>query len=207
MAQPTTGAVPMARDDGRGKTGFPRVALDDALDVWREEWEKDLGEALTGEHASPEQLARMADFGGLVDAEPGLVDHLSRCPRCLGEWATLVRATTGLDELRRAPGLDYGLFEAAATRSVAHSRTLHTVSGTYELTLSPGVSETSRGLVILEVTGASAPELEGHRVTVRARASGEVLVDGIVRRGNLAQRHENLAAIDLSRGWTVVVDF
>ena len=118
----------------------------------------------------------------------------------------MVREAFASREPRSTPGLDYGLFEAAATRDTVHSRTLHTVSGTYVLTLSPGTNHSSRGLIVLEVAPASAPEHEGRRIKVRARASGTVLLDGIVRRGYLAQRHDDVAAIDLSRGWTVVVD-
>ena len=118
----------------------------------------------------------------------------------------MVRAASESGESRSVPGLDYGLFEAAATGGAVHSRTLRTVSGTYVMTLSPGTNDSSRGLVILEVASVSATEHEGRRIKVRARAAGEVLLDGIVRRGYLAQRHESVAAIDLSQGWTVVVD-
>ena len=197
----------MPRDDDGGKPRFERLTLQDALEIWSEEWEKDPHEPQPHGHASPEQLRRMAEPDGLADAEPDLVDHMSRCTRCLVEWAVMVRATSESGESRSVPGLDYGLFEAAATGGAVHSRTLRTVSGTYVLTLSPGANDSSRGLVILEVASVSAADLEGQRIKVHSRASGEVLLDGIVRRGYLAQRHENLAAIDLSRGWTVVVDF
>ena len=197
----------MPRDDDGGAPGFGRLTVEGALEVWREEWEKGSSATISaGEHASIEQLRRMADPGGLEEFGPEIVDHMSRCPRCLAEWAAMVRATAESDDPRGAPGLDYGLFEAAATQGATHPRTLHTVSGTYVLTLSPGASASSRGLVILEVTSASAADHEGRRVKVRARASDEVLLDGIVRRAYLAQRHDDLTAIDLSRGWTVVVE-
>lgn len=206
MAQQAIGNVPVPRDDDSGRPRFGRSALEDALEVWSEEWEKGSDGALPHEHASREQLRRMAESGGLVEAEPELIDHTSRCPRCLAEWSAMVRAKVGPGEPRHAPGLDYGLFEAAATRGAAHSRTLHTLTGSYVLALSPGVNDSSRGLVTLEVASVCAPDLEGRRVKVRARASGEVLLDGIVRRGYLAQRYEDPTTIDLSRGWTVVVD-
>lgn len=196
----------MPRDGDGGRPRFERLTLQDALDVWSDEWEKDADISRLHGHTSAEQLRGMADPNGLVDAEPELVDRVSRCPRCLAEWAAMVRADSESGDPRSVPGLDYGLFEAAATGDTAHSRTLHTVSGTYVLTLSPGTNDSSRGLVVLEVASAFATEHEGRRVTVRARASGEVLLDGIVRNGYLARRHENPAAIDLSRGWTVVVD-
>ena len=196
----------MPRDDDGGRSRFERLTLQDALDIWSEEWERDPHTPQLHGHASGKQLRGMANPDGLVDAEPALVDHVSRCPRCLAEWADMVREASESGEPRSVPGLDYGLFEAAATRDAIHSRTLHTVSGTYILTLSPGTNDSSRGLVVLEVASVSAPEHEGRHIKVRARASGEVLLDGIVRRGYLAQRHDDLAAIDLRRGWTVVVD-
>ena len=196
----------MPRDDDGGRPRFERLTLQDALEIWSEEAEKDSDVPRRHGHASPAQLRSMAEPDGLVDVEPEPVDHVSRCPRCLAEWAVMVRATSESGESRSVPGLDYGLFEAAATGTAVHSRTLRTVSGTYVLTLSPGTNDSSRGLVILEVASMSAPEHEGRRIKVRARASGEVLLDGIVRHGYLARRHEDLAAIDLNRGWTVVPD-
>lgn len=196
----------MPRDDDRDSPRFGRLTLDEALETWRDEWETDPEGTLAHGHASTDELRSMAGPGGLAGASPELLDHTSRCPRCLAEWAALVRATTASGEPHGAPGLDYGLYEAAATRGAASSRTLRTESGTYVLTLSPGTKDSSRGLVILEVTSASAADFEGRRIRVRTQASGEVLLDGIVRRGYLAQRHEALARIDLSRGWTVVVD-
>ena len=196
----------MPRDDDGGRPRFERLTLQNALEIWNEEWEKDPHAPQLHGHASPEQLRSMAEPDGLVEAEPDLVDHVSRCPRCLAEWAVMVRAASESGESRSVPGLDYGLFEAAATGAAAHSRTLRAVSGTYVLTLSPGTNDSSHGLVILEVASVSVAEHEDRRIKVRARASGEVLLDGFVRRGYLARRHENLAAIDLSRGWTVVVD-
>ena len=196
----------MPRDDDGGRPRFERLTLQDALEIWSEESEKDPNAPRPHGHASPAQLRSMAEPDGLVDVEPDLVDHVSRCPRCLAEWAVMVRAASESGESRSVPGLDYGLFEAAATGGAVHSRTLRTVSGTYVMTLSPGTNDSSRGLVILEVASVSATEHEGRRIKVRARAAGEVLLDGIVRRGYLAQRHESVAAIDLSQGWTVVVD-
>ena len=196
----------MPRDDEGARPRFERLTLQDALEIWSEEREKDPRAHELHGHASPEQLRSMAEPDGLVGAEPELLDHVSRCPRCLAEWAVMIRAASESGESRSVRGLDYGLLEAAATGAAVHSRTLRTVSGTYVLTLSPGTNDSSSGLVILEVAAAFVPEHEGRRIKVRARASGEVLLDGIVRRGYLARRHETLAAIDLSRGWTVVVD-
>ena len=181
----------MPRDDDGGRPSFERLTLQDALEIWSEESEKDPDTLRPHGHASPAQLRSMAEPDGLVDVEPELVDHVSRCPRCLAEWAVMVRAASESGESRGVPGLDYGLFEAAATGAAVHSRTLRTVSGTYVLTLSPGANDSSRGLVILEVASVSAPEHEGRRIKVRARASGEVLLDGIVRHGYLARRHED----------------
>ena len=191
----------MSRDDEGGRPRFERLTLQEALAIWSEGQETD-----PHGHASPEQLRSMAEPDGLVGADPELVEHLSRCPNCLSEWAAMIRAAPESGEFRSVPGLDYGLLEAAATGAAVHSRTLRTVSGTYVLTLSPGTNDSSSGLVILKVASTSVPEHEGQRIKVRARASGEVLLDGIVRRGYLARRHENLTAIDLTRGWTVVLD-
>ena len=196
----------MSRDDESARRCFERLTLQDALELWSEEWEKNPPAPRLREHASPEQLRSMAEPDGMAKAEPELVDHVSRCPSCLSEWAALIRAASGAEESRSVAGLDYGVLEAAATGAAGYSRTLRTVGGTYVLTLSPGAHDSSSGLVILEVAAPSVAEHEGRRIEVRARASGEVLLDGIVRRGSLARRHENPAAIDLSRGWTVVVD-
>lgn len=196
----------MPRDDESGRPRFERLTLQDALDIWSEEREKAPHAHELHPHASPEQLRSMAEPDGMVNAEPELVDHVSRCPSCLSEWAAMIRKASDSGESCSIPGLDYGLLEAAATGAAIHSRTLRTVSGTYVLTLSPGANDSSSGLVILEVAPVCMPEHEGRRIKVRTRASGEMLLDGIVRRGYLARRHENLAAIDLSRGWTVVVD-
>ena len=193
--------------NGDGGTGrFARLAIEDALDLWREEWEEGAGEGASGEHVAREALRRLAEPDGLVRARPEDLAHVSLCPRCLAEWAAAVRAEAEAREPRGAPMLDYGLLEAAATRdAVPTARRLSTRSGSYVLTFSPNVDDPSRGLVTLEVGPTFAPGLEGRRVKVHASASGETLLDGIVRSGCLARRCEDLAAVDLSRGWTVVV--
>ena len=192
----------MANDDG-GAARFGPRDLDGALELWREEREKGAGAGAPGRHVPGEALRRLAAPGGLAQARPEDLAHVSLCPRCLAEWAAAVRAGAG--EPRGAPALDYGLLEAAATRDAVPARRLRTQSGSYVLTLSPNVDDPSRGLVTLEVDPTFAPGLEGRRVKVHASASGETLLDGVVRSGYLARRCEDLAAVDLSRGWTVVV--
>ena len=194
----------MANDDG-GAARFGPLALDDALELWREEWEKGAVAGAAGGHVPRQALRRLAETGGLDRARPEDLAHVSLCPRCLAEWAATVRAEAEARRPRGAPALDYGLLEAAATRNAPSAQRLHTRSGAYALTLSPDVDEPSRGLVTLEVDPAFAPGLEGRRVKVHAIALGEALLDGAVRSGYLARRCEDLAAVDLSRGWTVVV--
>ena len=193
----------MANDDG-GAVRLGPPALDDALELWREEREKGTVAGAAGGHVPREALRRLAGPGGLDRARPEDLAHVSQCPRCLAEWAAAVRRAEAR-EPRGAPALDYGLLEAAATRDAPPARRLRTRSGAYVLTLSPNVDDPSRGLVTLEVDPAFAPGLEGRRVKVHASTSGEVLLDGVVRSGYLARRCEDLAAVDLSRGWTVVV--
>ena len=198
----------MANDEG-GAARFGPLALEDALDLWREEREK---EADAGGHAPREALRRLAAPGGLDRARPEDLAHVSLCPQCLAGWAAAVRAgvgagfgaRAGAGERRGAPVLDYGLLEAAEARGPAPARRLRSRSGSYVLTLSPNVDDPARGLVTLEVDPTFAPGLEGRRVKVHAIASGEVLLDGAVKSGYLARRCEDLAALDLSRGWTVV---
>lgn len=189
-------------DDGAARFGPLAPVLDDALELWREERGK--GTAAGG-HVPREALRRLAEPGGLDRARPEDLAHVSLCPRCLAEWAAAVRAGAEARESRSAPALDYGLLEAAATRDAPTARRLRSRSGAYVLTLSPNVDDPSHGLVTLEVDPAFAPGLEGRRVKVHATASGEALLDGVVRSGYLARRCEDLAAVDLSRGWTVVV--
>ena len=190
-------------DDSRPR--FGRLILEDALESWREAREKDADKGHPGEHATRDDLRRMAGPGGLLQASPETVDHVSRCPRCWTEWSAMVRAHVEAGEPRGAPTLDYGLLEAAATQDAARARQLRTTSGSYVLTLAPNVDDSSRGLITLEVATTFAPSLEGRRVKVHARASGDTLIEGVVRNGYLARRCEHLAAVDLSRGWTVVV--
>lgn len=194
----------MANDDG-GAARLGPPALDDALELWREEREKGTVAGAAGGHVPREALRRLAEPGGLDRARPEDLAHVSLCPRCLAEWAAAVRTGAEAREPRGAPALDYGLLEAAATRDAPPARRLRTRSGAYVLTLSPNVGDPSRGLVTLEVDPAFAPGLEGRRVKVHASASGEALLDGVVRSGCLARRCEDLAAMDLGRGWTVVV--
>ena len=194
----------MANDDG-GAARFGPPALDDALELWREEREKDAGAGAPGGHVPRDALRRLAGPGGLARARPEDLAHVSLCPRCLAEWAAAVRAGAEARAPRAAPVLDYGLLEAAATQGPVQARRLRTQSGSYVLTFSPNVDDPARGLVTLEVDPAFAPGLEGRRVKVYASASGETLLDGVVRSGYLARRCEDLAAVDLGRGWTVVV--
>ena len=201
----------MANDDGAAAR-FGPLALEDVLDLWREEREKEEADTgAPGGHVPRETLRRLAAPGGIDRARPEALAHMSLCPRCLAEWAAAVRAGAGVGvgaeahERRGAPVFDYGLLEAAATRGPVRARRLRTQSGSYVLTLSPNVDDPAHGLVTLEVDPAFAPGLEGRRVKVHAIASGEVLLDGVVKRGYLARRYEDLAAMDLSRGWTVVV--
>ena len=189
-------------DDTPPRVG--RLTLEDALEIRREERETRAGEGPPGEHPAREELRGIVGSGGLLRASPEMADHISLCPQCLTEWSAAVRAHAEAGEPRGAPELDYGLLEAAATHDPVGARELRSTSGSYMLALSPNVDDRSRGLITFKVHEALAPSLEGRCVTVY---TGEALLDGEVTNDYLylERQCEDLAAIDLSRGWTVVV--
>ena len=208
-----------------------RLTLEDALKIWYEEREKRAGEGPPGEHPTREELRGIVGPGGLLQAPPEMVDHISLCPQCMTEWSAAVRAYAEADESPSAPSLtewsaavrahaeadespsapelDYGLLEAAATHERELQLQLHSVSGCYVLTLSPYVGDQPRGEITLTVREDLALSLQGRRVTVHTSDSGKALLDGEVTNGNLVRQCEDLAEVahevTQSGVWTVVV--
>lgn len=193
-----------------GENNIRRVSVQRALRVWREERAAVDIDAPQGDiHISAEQFAALAAEGGLADASPELVEHLSLCPACITHWADAVRSAEQVIEEplpeNVVPLFDYGLRKAAATMEAVTARVQESESGLYTLELAPDLGDPDKGLVTLEVKASVSSCMEGCGVTVRD-LSGRVVVKGTVRGGYLSGRLNNLTELDLDGGWTVIVD-
>lgn len=177
--------------------------LNEYLKIWR-----DVGEhAASGHHLASDTLYQMARDGGLEQASPADVAHLSLCPVCVNQWAEWRKALSAVAALEGEPPaatLTYGIRQAAATRkTVAEPVRLPSACGRFVLSLLPQMDDPDRGMVALEAVGEGGRELDGQSVIAKDRL-GIVMIAGRLREGRLARRSDQISTFNLTL-WTLVV--
>jgi hypothetical protein len=158
-------------------------------------------------HLSEKVLCQMAFSGGVKEADPKDLAHLSLCPLCLNQWAKFrksisdIEDATGYEEKRL---VTRGMLEAASTDKSLEAVRLTSSCGKFFLGLLPQMDNPENGMITLELESKTASELEGHKATVIDH-KGRTLLEGALCQGRLARRVEKLSNINLTR-WTVIID-
>ena len=165
-----------------------KITLEQALEVWGQ-WKTARKE--TTNHFSIGELNEFL-FHPLETAHrEEILQHLRECPSCLAEFSSLDR----LREEEDAPGgWDIALPKAAAT-APSGPRRIATESGRYTIDIRPQLADSSRGLVIVRVSGSDPESVEGCLLTLRD-SGRRVLLQGKISHGEVAQDVEDLDEID-----------
>ncbi len=173
--------------------------LEQRLRDWKSSFE------FEGPHLPDDVLYRLANAGGIKNADNETARHLSLCPTCLEKWADWRRAISAAEESTQESHeefMSYGMLEAAASTGPLQPLNLQSRCGSFCLGVLPSMGNPDKGLLTLEAIGQIAASLEGRRVTIRDRR-GTVLIDGHLHEGRVARPCEHLGEIDLST-WTIV---
>jgi hypothetical protein len=178
--------------------------LEEYLRIWEEETLS--GPQPEGAHLSGETLYSLARAGGVQNAEPAAAEHLSRCARCLRQWADWRKALTALEgpSQEEPPLTACGMLKAAAAPERQEPLTLKSDCGRFTIRILPQLGEPERGMIAVEASPEHAAGLEGKEVTLRDRR-GRVLLQGRLRQGRVARRAQDLSGIDLGT-WTLMLD-
>jgi hypothetical protein len=180
-------------------------ALEICLQTWQLVYMKlNLAEK---KHLSEKVLCQMAFSGGVKEADPKDLAHLSLCPECLNEWAKFrqsisdIEDSAGYEEQRL---VTWGMLEAAAADKSVEAVRLTSTCGRFFLGLLPQMDNPENGMITLELKSNTASELEGHKATV-IDYKGRVLLEGVLCQGRLARRIEKLSHINLTH-WMVIIE-
>lgn len=177
------------------------------LQIWEEVFSGRLDiESQVVEHLSTKEIYRMAEPGGINKSGPIAVEHLSRCPVCLKEWAAWRRAVSDTEDVEDEESLimAYGMLEAAATTHPKEPISVRSSCNNFILGLLPQMDNPDKFMITIEAVAPDAISLEGRKVTVRDH-KGLLLIEGRLRHGRLARLSENIDDIDLTT-WTVVIE-
>ncbi len=189
------------------------IPFHECLKHWSNVYPSDVEtEEEKGRHISSEEIYRMVKPGGIENCPQGAVEHLSLCPVCLKKWAEWRRAVTTVENLeedeisaqKKPSFLSYGLLKAAASEGPKGPLSLRSTCGRFTLNLLPQMDDPKKGMITLESVATEDDEPRKRNVTIRD-AKGLVILDGKLRHGRLARRHENISNIDLN-AWTIVLD-
>ena len=165
-----------------------KITLEQALEVWGQ-WKA--GREEITNHFSTGELNEFL-FHPLETADrEAILQHLRECPSCLAEFSALDR----LREEEDTPGgWDIALPKAAAT-SPSGPRRITTESGRYTIDIRPQLADSSRGLIIVRVSGRDPESVEGGLLTLMD-SERRILLQGTISQGEVAQEVENLGEID-----------
>ena len=186
--------------------------METGLRVWKEVYsQRPEQETEIGGHLSTEALYKMACPSGLEASAPEAVNHLSRCPLCLEEWALWRNALSTVESLDNEDGekedawavMACGMREAAATAGPEEAVNIRSSCGRFIFGLLPQVDHPEKGMVTLEAVSDGHMDVEGKYAMVRD-GNGSVVLEGRLRHGRLARICDNISEIDLST-WTLVV--
>ena len=177
------------------------IDLKSYLHLWKEHFSADVeGQSAQTQHLDEAKLKKMVEAGGINNADPVDIEHLSTCPACLEEWSRLcAQSSEGETNDSVAPlSIFYGTIEDDVTGQCATS-TLTSGCGRFTLTIKSSQQNQKLSLTLI----AAESDLEGHSIQVRAK-EGQLLLDGQVQDGQLTTEITDLNGVDMSI-WTVIV--
>ena len=166
-----------------------KITLDEALGRWST-WKG--SQASSGEHIAPEELFELLVHPLEIPGREQLLTHLTRCAACLGEFQVLV-------ESREAAGTRLERWDLALPRAAASPiegpRRIFTEGRKYTIVIRPHVSDTSRGLITVQVAPQHQQALEGETLRL-LDGQGRVVLEGRVTNGEVAQEVADIEAIE-----------
>ncbi len=176
-----------------------KISLKHAFNTWeRHHIEKD-------SHISLERFYELSLDGGIKQAKPEDIHHLSLCPVCLEVWEAMTSSETSekADDYDETEEIDMaiGFLEAAAT-DVATPLYIKSSCSRFMLGIFPEVDNSLKGMVVIETIPEQKKFYEGGMVIVKD-ANGQNILKARIKNGRAAGKAENLEVFDLSK-WTVV---
>ena len=171
------------------------------LHLWKDHFSADVeGQSSETQHLDEGKLRQMVEPGGISEASPEDLDHLSTCPVCLEEWSLLCTLPSGekkRDSLEPLP-ISYGIFEDDVTGQ-SGNLILKSTCKTFTLSIHPAQNDSNHGIISLKV---SDPALDNIIIQVRDR-NGLIITEGKVEKGELLTDVSLLNSFDLTI-WTVL---
>lgn len=180
-----------------------RDLLREALDTWTD-WQIETGQVPSGGHVPGAELYELLVHPASAPDREDLLNHLQSCPVCLGELKLMAQAikeaqnkaplfAEALGKYRSAV-FDRALLSAAASRSQGYIK-LIAEEGKYSIEIIPHLTDKNRGLIVLMVLPPFLEQLEGRTIVLKD-ARERVLLQGVITDGKIAQKIDNLAAIE-----------
>lgn len=160
-----------------------RVALKEALQVWEEQ----IGsKEAVGRHLLPADLYELLARPSTDESREALLGHLSRCSTCLKRLKHMLKA---MDEART---WDMALPKAAASDEGRPSGEILTEGRKYSIVIRRSISDSSRGVITVQVEAAFRDVIEGCHIILKDGAH-RILLEGTIVNGEVSK---NVADLD-----------
>lgn len=154
------------------------------------------------DHLDTSALYKLSQPGAIPTASKNQLHHLSKCPKCLEEWANWSKARADVGELKNEReehvSLAHGFLRAAAS-SGKEPLSMQSECGRYRLDILPGTNSTQGGLAVLE---ANFPQEENGSIAVYD-CSGQLVIKGTLSEGRVVKPLDDIEKFDFST-WTLV---
>lgn len=157
-----------------------------------------------GVHLEENELFDMALPGGLARAEKDRLHHLSLCPVCmdrLEEFSSIIGLPVADDFFCDALLMGEGSLKAASDDTLEILK-LKSRCGRFSLSVFPS-RKGDAGTVVLKISSRAPDSLEGKMATV-CDASGNLIIQGIIREGSLARKVKQPDRFDFKQ-WNVII--
>lgn len=161
-----------------------RMTLKEVLAVWRDQ--RVSAEDL-GEHLSPAELYTLLIQPSHNRKRDEILDHLTRCPRCLQECKEIA------ESIEEAAVWDVALPKAAATE-MAWPKKMPAEGGKYLIEIRRYLGKENKGVITVKVEERYKAALEGKSIVV-TDGRGRLLLKGPISDGEVSQVIEGLESI------------
>jgi len=178
-----------------------KTDLKSYLHLWKDHFSADVvGQSAGTQHLDSEKLRKMVAAGGINNADPADIEHLSTCPDCIEEWSRLcAQNAEGEPQSNTASmPISYGVFDVDVT---GQSENLTLVSSCKKFTLTIGSSQDESNLKTISLK-VSDPYLEDSIIQIRDR-NGIIIAEGKIDKGEITANYSSLPAFDLTV-WTLL---